>query len=133
MSSGCQVVANQVPLYHLDATQTNPLPLRPKCGSILPMEGHFTNYLPFCHWSATWYFSVPLDCHCAVTQSKLYKKSTCATQPIQCHWTPILLALSQYIVQLQSSGSQVTFKWESSGSQVVVKWESSGHQVAVKW
>ena len=136
MSSGCQVVVNQVPLYHLDATQTNPLPLRPKCGSILPMESHFSNYLPLCHWSATGYFSVPLsspltwdpaiqtikgqplyqfianpvplDCHCVVTQSRLYH----STNPVP---------LDSHCSGTQSIQCPVAVKWLLSDSQVVVK------------
>ena len=118
MSGGSQVIANQEPLYHLDATQTNPLPLRPNLGQ-------------FYQWTAT----SPIICHSAIGVP---------LGIFQCHSTATVLSLSQnytknHPVPLnQSSATGLPLFWHlvnalSSGSQVAVKWESSGHQVAVKW
>ena len=106
MSVGSQVVANQEPLYHLDATQTNPLPLRPNLGQ-------------FYQWTAT----SPIICH-AATRVPL--------GIFQCHSTATVLSLSQnytknqHVPLNQSSVTGLPFFWHlvntlSSCSQVVVK------------
>ena len=129
------MVANQVPLYHLDATQTNPLPLRPKFGQILPMDSHFANCLPLCHWSATGHFSVPLGSPIAWDLDYPdYRRDSQSNKSSQIKWESGGCQVAvKWSFKWQSSGNQVVVKWRSSGNQVVVKWHSSSSQVALKW
>ena len=120
----CHLVPNQVPLHHSDATETNPLPLRPNLGQFY----QWTATLPIICHSAT---GVPLDifqCHSAPpllgTLPFILSRDNHSTNslPIQCHCKT---------TQPMDNHSTNPFATEPSGIENT-QWHSSG-RVANNW